>query len=358
LAIHYTVGNDPLAQYFNGDPGYQTNDTDLITYLDAANLAFAQAGESRTMHYLLTETGFYRNVVDFYTQFTGSSASLGDQAYMWARSLRAFEGLAYVDGIAFGDNIDQDATYNTTQFGNAALMDTSGATPVPRPAYVVNQQFANINPASPPTLASGTFSATGPGLVDTFAATGLLSANNADTGQAWTQALGDPTSYSSNFTILSGNELYTNNSGGSDAAVAYNSDDASLTVHVLGTISGSPEIGLVLRVNGFANADGYMGRFVNGSGWQFYSATGGGPTYTQLGSNVAGTLADGDIIRFTASGSGATVTLTLYKNGTQVATATDSSGSRFTSVGAVGIHLYNPGSASTTNYQVHKITAL
>ena len=90
-------------------------------------------------------------------------------------------------------------------------------------------------------------------------------------------------------------------------------------------------------------------------GFQFYRLD-AGVTFVQLGSDVAGTMADGDTLRFTISGTGATVTLTLYKNGASVASASDTSGNRIVATGQIGVHLHDP-SLGTGNYRITQITS-
>jgi hypothetical protein len=229
----------------------------------------------------------------------------------------------------------------------------SGSATVESGASITVQALDTVNSITQDTTVTLTVTAAD-GLLDTFMGTGLLSANNADTGQAWGPTFGE-SDFDSFLTVDNG-VLFTTNTVGSDAAVAFASDDASVTVKVLGTIVSTPDIGLALRCAGEGNGIGYQGRFLLGSGWQiFFNANG---TQTQLGSNVAGTLNNGDVIRFTASGSGATVTLTLFQNGTQVAQSTDSGSSRLTATGNVGIGMFNPGGASTTNYQATRMTAV
>lgn len=272
--------------------------------------------------------------------------------------------------VSYG-NVDECGLYPSGYFENGCLVGTmwSGATVTDttrflswnaaRPYFGNQAQIAlgvgtipqNIPSPGPTTTPTPPPSS----LLDTFAGTSLLSAHTANTGQTWNQSLGDTVGYDTYLNVNSGVLYNSATAAGSDAGVAYTSDDVSETVHVQ-TIVGNPEVGLDIRLNGPNNVNGYLGRFVNGTGWQFYWVAGSGPTYVQLGSNVAGTLSDGDIIRLTASGAGATVTLTLYQNGSQVAQTTDTGASRYTTTGYVGAHLYNPGGLTTTNYQLTEIT--
>ena len=202
-----------------------------------------------------------------------------------------------------------------------------------------------------------TYTVTSPSFLDNFTGTGLLSDHVADTGQGW-----DSNGLGSTITLLSG---LAYNSGGAVAAGSYYAQftpasadqEASLTI-AKGSISGSPEIGLFLRSSlGGGTPTGYMLRFAQGSGFQFYRIT-AGPTFTQIGSNVAGSLSNGDVIRATISGTGATVTLTLFVNGVQVATADDTAGGRITSNGKVGVYIYDAtASTGALNYQASRISS-
>jgi hypothetical protein len=158
--------------------------------------------------------------------------------------------------------------------------------------------------------------------------------------------------------VVSG-ECFQSAGGTSDYVSSYTpaSADTEASIHVKKlAITGAPEIGMWLRATADAvNPRGYMGRFVEGTGYQFYRCD-AGITYVQLGSNVAGTMAEADVLRFTISGTGATVTLTLYQNGVSVATASDTSGNRIVTTGKVGFHLYDP-SNGVGDYRLYQISS-
>lgn len=187
---------------------------------------------------------------------------------------------------------------------------------------------------------------------DTFTGGGtvLISAHTADTGQTWARSHSGATIIN-----VSAGSAYGSNAGGDEVYSSYTppsaDQEASITV-IKGAITGAPEVGIWLRGTADAsNPTGYMGRFVEGTGWQFYRMDSPALTYVQIGVSTAGTLANNDIIRFTVSGTGATVTLTLYKNGVLQYQTTDVAANRITVNGKVGLHLYDPTNG-TGNYRV------
>jgi hypothetical protein len=208
-----------------------------------------------------------------------------------------------------------------------------------------------------PSSLSYTASAPPLSFVDNFTEGSVvyLTAHVADTGHTWVQ-------WQTGSAIAAqvvGGQAFQSSAGTPDYVSSYTpataDTEASIHVNKL-AISGAPEVGMWLRATADAvNPRGYMGRFVEGTGFQFYRCD-AGISYVQLGSNVAGTLTDTDILRFTISGTGATVTLTLYKNGVSVATATDNSGNRIVATGKVGFHLYHP-SPPTGNYRLYQISS-
>jgi hypothetical protein len=194
-------------------------------------------------------------------------------------------------------------------------------------------------------------------MTDNFTGTSLLTAHTADTGQTWAVL---QTGVAIQQRVASGSVYHDTLSA--EACSSFTPDaanhEATITI-IKQAISGAPEIGMWLRATIDAtNPRGYMGRFLEGSGYQFYRLD-AGVSYAQIGSNTAGSLSNGDTLRFTVSGTGASVTLTLYKNGTQVAQVTDSNASRITANGKVGIHLWDPAnSAGASNYRIDKLVAL
>jgi hypothetical protein len=201
-----------------------------------------------------------------------------------------------------------------------------------------------------------TYTVTSPAFLDNFTGSGVLGAHTADTGQGWDgTALSTPALVGGGFVVMS--------SGAGPAhyyaqftPVSAN-QEASMTIGKA-TISGSPEIGVFLRANlGGGSPTGYLLRFAQGSGFQLYRLD-AGPAFTQIGSTVAGSFNDGDVLRATVAGTGATVTLTLYVNGVSVATGNDTSAGRFTANGKIGLYLYDPaGSSGASNYKVNRITS-
>jgi hypothetical protein len=82
----------------------------------------------------------------------------------------------------------------------------------------------------------------------------------------------------------------------------------------------------------------FYGAFYNGTAIEVYRVNGG--TETQLFTRTTA-LAQNDRLGLAVSGTGATVTLSVYRNGTQVgASGTDTSGSRITAAGQCGLWAY------------------
>lgn len=193
-------------------------------------------------------------------------------------------------------------------------------------------------------------------LLDEFTGTSGLSAHTADTGQTW-----GPRIYAGGSSIINvaSGSAYGSSVGGDDVSVDYTPPTANheVTITIIkGSITGSPEVGAWLRVTtGVGTGTGYVGRYAEGSGFQFYRLD-TGISFVQIGTNTAGSLADGDTLKFTISGTGATVSLELFKNGVSVASATDTSGSRIVTNGRVGLHIYDP-SDGTGNYRVNQLTS-
>ena len=199
-----------------------------------------------------------------------------------------------------------------------------------------------------------TYTASAPlSFLDNFTGASTLVTHTADTGQTWDALfLGSSVGLS----VGAGVAYYSISTSGPDCTSSYTpanaNTEATITISK-GVITGAPEIGMWLRF--VLGTSGYMGRYSEGSGFQFYRLD-PGPAYTQLGSNVAGSIADNDLLRFTVAGTGATVTLTIYKNGSSVATATDTSGSRIVTTGKIGIHIYDPITGAG-NYRAKDISS-
>jgi hypothetical protein len=193
--------------------------------------------------------------------------------------------------------------------------------------------------------------------VDNFGEAGTvnLPTHTADTGQGWTDSTGQTI-----FTSLkvSGGAVY--DTSYADAGVSTYTppspdNEATITV-TKGAITGAPDVGVALRcITSLTNPRAYIGRYVEGSGFEFVREDGLSISVV-ISPMTAGTLANGDALRMTVSGTGASVVLTLYKNGISVATYTDTSANRIVTNGKVGIFLYNPGFASTGNFQITSIT--
>ena len=189
--------------------------------------------------------------------------------------------------------------------------------------------------------------------VDTFTGSGYLDAHTSDSGSTWENLF----SATGNLVSLSGGAAYDNQAsgGGKEYATNYTAASADALGRILvnvGSLSGNPEVGIWLRCAGVhATGDmGYMGRYVHGTGYQFFTLNGN--TYTQLGSTVTGTpLSNGDILDVKVVGS-SPVVLSIYRNGTLVSTVNDS-GNFLTAAGANGLHLYNPGGSVGVNYDVN-----
>jgi hypothetical protein len=197
-------------------------------------------------------------------------------------------------------------------------------------------------------------------LIDSFTGSGYLDAHTSDSGNTWAKI---------NSTVVvdtisvSGIAAYDNagSSGGKEYGSNWTSAGTDCRARVIvniGTISGNPEIGMWLRlVNAGASSTttaGYMGRYVHGSGYQFYSIL--NDTFTQIGSTVAGTApTTGQTLEFTVQGT-SSPTLTLYLNGTQQNTANDTTNAVITA-GNAGVHLYSPGGGATNNYTAGAIWA-
>lgn len=192
--------------------------------------------------------------------------------------------------------------------------------------------------------------------LDEFTGTSGLSSHTADTGQTW-----GPRIYAGGSSIINvaSGSAYGSSVGGDDVSVDYTPPTANheVTITIIkGSITGSPEVGAWLRVTtGVGTGTGYVGRYAEGSGFQFYRLD-TGISFVQIGTNTAGSLADGDTLKFTISGTGATVSLELFKNGVSVASATDTSGSRIVTNGRVGLHIYDP-SDGTGNYRVNQMVS-
>jgi hypothetical protein len=223
------------------------------------------------------------------------------------------------------------------------------------PASTGSKTISATNSGGLTNPAPLTYSATAP-FVDTFTGTSALTAHTADTGHTWGVLI---TGLTCTMQVASGS-LYDQITSTPEVCSNYTpataDQDATITL-IKQAISGAPEAGIWLRATIDAtNPRGYMGRFVEGTGFQFYRLD-PGQTYVQLGSNVAATLANGDTLRFTVTGTGATVTLTLYKNGVQVAQTTDNNANRIVSNGKVGLHLHDPLTGGTNNYRIDQVSA-
>src|SRR4029077_1327847 len=120
--------------------------------------------------------------------------------------------------------------------------------------------------------------------LDNFTGTGSLVAHVADSGEAWSGGsgaiqLGSGSAYGP---VGGGDEVYANYTPASA--------DCEVSIRVIkGALSGAAEVGMWLRgIPPASSGSGYMGRYVLGSGWQFYRMNSG--AYTQIGVSTAGTL--------------------------------------------------------------------
>jgi hypothetical protein len=80
---------------------------------------------------------------------------------------------------------------------------------------------------------------------------------------------------------------------------------------------------------------GYMGRFVEGTGFQFYRLD-AGLNYVKLGQMSQARWQMAIRCASLFAGTGATVTLTLYKNRASVASTTDTAAGRIVATGPIG----------------------
>ena len=186
-------------------------------------------------------------------------------------------------------------------------------------------------------------------------------ANSADIGTEWD----DHGSLSGQFEILSNMAHVTSGTNTNDGAETCNSITTPTDQYAevtLGTTSASgigTGYGVYCRVATASNtgyrligsADGYeLLRFNSGSS-------------TSLASGAGTTFTTSDVLRLEVTGSGATVTLKMFKNGAQIGSdVSDTSGSRITSANRVGlgysssdatgsgIASFRAGSMGTTSY--------
>lgn len=198
----------------------------------------------------------------------------------------------------------------------------------------------------------------GVGFLDNFSDTGTLfiSSHTSDSGQSWKNSINGA---STTIKVASGSAY--NGAGFADIAFSSfmpTSADQEATITIIkGTISGNANVGISLRSIGSATTPRcYIGRWAEAAGfYEFARQDGAGNTV--LLSQTAGTAPDnGDTLRFSVSGTGATVTLTLYKNGVQVATYDDTAANRIVTNGTVGIFLYDPTFTGAGNYRIDNMT--
>jgi hypothetical protein len=101
---------------------------------------------------------------------------------------------------------------------------------------------------------------------------------------------------------------------GQDTLAAWNPNDLTTTHYgqvTIGTFTSTENVGVCVRVS-LTQADGYCYYAYNYGDRQVYRINAG--SFTLLDTQ-GGTWATGDTMKITVSGTGATVTLTMYKNG-------------------------------------------
>jgi hypothetical protein len=111
---------------------------------------------------------------------------------------------------------------------------------------------------------------------------------------------------------------------------------------------------IIRAAGGFGNQSYYFLLLTQGSpdhaDLYYVSYTSFVATVVELGTvNLSSNLAAGDVFALQASGSGPTVTLTAFRNGTQILQVTDSSGTRITAAGSAGIYSFQSSGATGTN---------
>lgn len=141
--------------------------------------------------------------------------------------------------------------------------------------------------------------------------------NRADS----TSSLGTPSDGGSSWVAAAGtwginsNRGYLATSSGGQETAYLESSVADVDVQVTLAVSGS-DYGVCARLTDASN--NLIGIRSGASDYRIYKRVAG--SFTQLGSTVAVTSANGDVMKFTANGS----SLTLYQNGVSKVTATDS----------------------------------
>jgi hypothetical protein len=184
----------------------------------------------------------------------------------------------------------------------------------------------------------------------TEGATTLITSHTADSGATWslwTGATPAPSVYTGfGGAVASGSA----SSQGIRASEISPSADTYLTAQTYMALQPAVGlVGLMARMGATANS-GYAALYDWGAGkWKIYRI-GTGASFTELAAQagtVTYTLGDTPELKFNVTGSGATVTLEVIVNGTTVVSTTDTSGSRITAAGYVGIWFNTTVSANT-----------
>lgn len=177
---------------------------------------------------------------------------------------------------------------------------------------------------------------------DRFVGTGTLNLHTADSGDTWDS--------DSSGVTLSGGAAFGSTSTPANNRMPFSSNippvDCSMAI-VLGAdwIVNRGAYGVILRGSGASGAKSYYTAIfgdavgpAGGFGFSIYRMI-SGDSGTQVGTSQAfpsGPIANVQF-RFSASGSGASVTLTVYQNGTQIYQVTDANAARITTAGFAGL---------------------
>lgn len=183
---------------------------------------------------------------------------------------------------------------------------------------------------------------------DTFTGTSgtAITSHSGETGATW--ALG--TGFSSAPVLSDANRLRGGTSGGQVAfASGVAAEDGEYTEVVVQTITTAAAFGIFARghVTLSSVTRGYMAYYSSAAGvWKILRLD-NASKFTQVGSYATHALSVAShTIRLTVSGTGATVTVVLKIDGTDVLTGTDTSDSRITTFGSPGIYFDTTASNS------------
>jgi hypothetical protein len=191
-------------------------------------------------------------------------------------------------------------------------------------------------------------------LFDRFSgSSGALAGHTADSGDTWS----DPDGYAH---INGSGSAWGSGDPGTTASFPVSSWTPPGTDYGVSMMLGADQFiagnenGIMVRLVGSPGSeDGYLCYSVGASGSTIsvgFLRWIHGDTYTLLGTLQTVSAAAGDVLFYTVAGTGSTVTLTVYQNGSLVYTIGDTNAARITSAGRVGIRILNGGGAGSGDF--------